>query len=169
MNCQFYSFSRAPKSGSKLVQGNTIWISEYVFTQHYRPYYVFSCVCPNYLYFIIIKIFFFLNQKYYEILTIYECVGLGASLVERSFFPENERNDQEPSQRSEKKTRLEHILKNIETISKRTERNGTGMAWKERLKSLTRSYYQERVLSRDCILNQACVLNPLEIVKDCLI
>ena len=44
-------------------------------------------------------------------------VGLGAFLVERSFFPKNERNDQEQSHRSEKKTeRLERILKNIETI-----------------------------------------------------
>ena len=33
------------------------------------------------------------------------CVlGLGAFLVERSFFPENERNDQERPHRSEKKT-----------------------------------------------------------------
>ena len=31
-------------------------------------------------------------------------VGLGALTVERSFFPENERNDQERSHRSEKKT-----------------------------------------------------------------
>ena len=33
-----------------------------------------------------------------------EGVGLGAFLVERSFFPENERNDQERPHRSEKKT-----------------------------------------------------------------
>ena len=31
-------------------------------------------------------------------------LGLGAFLVERSFFPENERNDQERPHRSEKKT-----------------------------------------------------------------
>ena len=49
------------------------------------------------------------------------------------------------------------------------ERNGKGIAWKERLKSLTRSYYQERVLSWERILNQECVLNHLEIVKDFLI
>ena len=33
-------------------------------------------------------------------------VGLGAFLVEQSFFPENERNDQERSHRSEKKRML---------------------------------------------------------------
>ena len=38
-----------------------------------------------------------------------------------------------------------------------TERNGTGIAWKERLKWLTRSYFQERVLSWERILNQECV------------
>ena len=53
-------------------------------------------------------------------------IGLGALTVERSFFPENERNDQERSHRSEKKNeRLERVLKNFGTISKRTERNGT--------------------------------------------
>ena len=31
-------------------------------------------------------------------------LGLGAFLVEQSFFPENERNDQERPHRSEKKT-----------------------------------------------------------------
>ena len=35
---------------------------------------------------------------------LYFKVGLGAFLVERSFFPENERNDQERPHRSEKKT-----------------------------------------------------------------
>ena len=49
-------------------------------------------------------------------------IGLGAFLVERSFFPENERNDQERPHRSEKKKRLERVLKNIGTFSKRTER-----------------------------------------------
>ena len=49
-------------------------------------------------------------------LLLKSCLGLGAFLVERSFFPENERNDQE------------HVLKNIGTISKRTELNGTGIA-----------------------------------------
>ena len=44
-------------------------------------------------------------------------LGLGAFLVERSFFPENERNDQEQSHCFEKKERLEHVLKNIGTIS----------------------------------------------------
>ena len=80
-------------------------------------------------------------------------VGLGALTVERSFFAENERNDQERSHRSEKNERLERVLKNIGTISKRTERNRTEIAWKERLKSLTRSYYQERVLIWERILN----------------
>ena len=45
------------------------------------------------------------------------------------------------------------------------ERNGMEIAWKEHLKSGTRSYYQERVLSRERILNQKCVLNHLEIIK----
>ena len=49
-------------------------------------------------------------------------LGLGAFLVERSFFPKNEWNDQERSHRSEKNKRLERLLKNIGTISKRTER-----------------------------------------------
>ena len=43
------------------------------------------------------------------------------------------------------------------------ERNGNCL--KERLKSGTRSDYQERVLSRERILNQECVLNHLEIFK----
>ena len=38
-----------------------------------------------------------------------------------------------------------------------------GIAWKEQL---TLSYYQERILSWERILNRECVLNPLEIVKD---
>jgi len=55
---------------------------------------------------------------------LYE-LGLGAFLVERSFFPENERNDQERSHRSGKKrTLIERVLKNFGTVSKRTERNG---------------------------------------------
>jgi len=41
---------------------------------------------------------------------------------------ENEWNDQERSHCSEKNERLERVLKNIGTISKRTERNGTGIA-----------------------------------------
>ena len=49
-------------------------------------------------------------------------VGLGALMVERSFFAENERNDQECSHHSKKNERLERVLKNIGTISKRTER-----------------------------------------------
>ena len=44
--------------------------------------------------------------------------------MERSFFPDNERNDQERFHRSEKNERLERVLKNFVTISKRTERNG---------------------------------------------
>ena len=65
--------------------------------------------------------------------TIY--VGLGAFQVERSFFPENERNDQERSRTikndpivPKKNERSERVLKNFGTISKRTERNGTGIA-----------------------------------------
>ena len=49
-------------------------------------------------------------------------LGLGAFMVERSFFPENKRNDQERSHSSKKNERLERVLRNIETISKRTER-----------------------------------------------
>ena len=52
----------------------------------------------------------------------YLVVGLGGFLVERSFFAENERNDQERSHRSEKNERLDRVRKNIGTISKRTER-----------------------------------------------
>ena len=55
-------------------------------------------------------------------------LGLGGLKVERSFFAKNERNDQERSHRSEKNERLECVLKNIGTISKRTEWNGTGIA-----------------------------------------
>ena len=51
-------------------------------------------------------------------------LGLGAFLVERSFFPENERNNQERSRRSEKNERSERVLKNFGTISKSTGRNG---------------------------------------------
>ena len=51
--------------------------------------------------------------------------GLGALTVERSFFPKNERNDPIVPKKNE---RLERVLKNIGTISKRTERNGTGSA-----------------------------------------
>ena len=47
--------------------------------------------------------------------------GLGVFLVERSFFPKNQRNDQERSHHSKKNERLERILKNIGTISIRTE------------------------------------------------
>jgi len=55
-------------------------------------------------------------------------LGLGTFLVERSFFPENERNDQEQSHHSDKKNDgLERVFKNIGTISKRTEQNGTGI------------------------------------------
>ena len=38
---------------------------------------------------------------------------------------------------------IEHVLKNVRTICKGTEQNGTEIALKERLKSGTRSYYQE--------------------------
>ena len=39
-------------------------------------------------------------------------------------LPENEHNDQERSHCSKKNERLERVLKNFGTISKRTERNG---------------------------------------------
>ena len=55
-------------------------------------------------------------------------LGLCMFLVERWFFPENERNDQERSHRSEKNERLDRVRKNIGTISKRTERNRTEIA-----------------------------------------
>ena len=54
-------------------------------------------------------------------------LGLCMFLVERWFFPENERNDQERSHRSKKK-RPVCVLKNVGTIIKRKERNGTGIA-----------------------------------------
>ena len=45
------------------------------------------------------------------------------------------------------------------------ERKGTDISLKERLKSGTRSYYQElHILSQERILNQECVLNDLEII-----
>ena len=47
-----------------------------------------------------------------------------------------------------KNERLERILKNIGTISKRTEQNGNCLK-----KLLTRSYYQELILSWERILN----------------
>ena len=82
-------------------------------------------------------------QKVFQSNLTLKCIlGLGAFLVERSFFPENERNDQERSHRSEKNGRLERVLKNFGTVSKRTEQNGSGIDWKERLKSLTRSYFK---------------------------
>ena len=37
------------------------------------------------------------------------------------------------------------------------ERNGMGISWKERLKSLTRSYFQEGLPSWERILSQECV------------
>ena len=64
-----------------------------------------------------ILIFVKINEENY-----YSSLGLGAFLVQRSFFPENERNDQERYHRSEKNERSERVLKNFGTISKRTER-----------------------------------------------
>ena len=43
------------------------------------------------------------------------------------------------------------------------KRNGNFL--KERLKLGTRLYYQERVLSREWILNQECALDHLEIIE----
>ena len=57
-----------------------------------------------------------------------------------------------------KKTNAQNVLlKILERLVK--ERNGTdtGIAWKERLKWLTRSYFQECVQSWERILNQECV------------
>ena len=51
-------------------------------------------------------------------------LGPGAFLVERSFFPENEWNDQERSHRSEKKTNAQNaFVKILDRLVK--ERNGT--------------------------------------------
>ena len=62
-----------------------------------------------------------MNLQNIKVLSV---VGLGAFLVERSLFPENERYDQERSHRS-KKTNAWNAFLNIDrTISKRTERNG---------------------------------------------
>ena len=60
---------------------------------------------------------------------------------------------------------IERILKNVGTICKGTEQNGTEIAWKERLKLGTHSCYQELILSREHILNQECVLNHLGIIN----
>ena len=49
-------------------------------------------------------------------------------LVERLFFPKDEQNDQEQSQFRKQNERVERDLKNIGTISKRTELNGAGIA-----------------------------------------
>ena len=57
---------------------------------------------------------------------------LGVVPGERSFFHENERNDQERSHRSKKKNeRIERVLKNIGTICKVTEQEGND--WKKAL------------------------------------
>ena len=93
------------------------------------------------------------NPYYRSISKIFKFrIGLGAFLVERSFFPENERNDQEQSHRSEKKRTL-----SIWTISKRKEWNRAGIAWKERLKLFMRSYYQE--CSWECIVTEGYFCN----------
>ena len=64
------------------------------------------------------------ENSVFELFRVEVQVGLGAFLMERSFFPKNERNDQERSHRSEKNERLERVLKYIGTISNRMERNG---------------------------------------------
>ena len=51
---------------------------------------------------------------------------MGAFLGEQSFFPKNERNDQERSHRSEKNEHLERVLKIFGRLVK--ERNGPGIA-----------------------------------------
>ena len=61
--------------------------------------------------------------EYYIKSTYNLSLGLGVFLVEQSFFLENERNNQEWSQNE----RLASVLKNIGTISKRTEQNETGI------------------------------------------
>ena len=55
-----------------------------------------------------------------------------------------------------KNKRIEHVLKNVGTICKGTERNGTEITQKERLKSGMRSYYQERVLSSTHLKSGMC-------------
>ena len=103
------------------------------------------------------------RQSTYSFL-VWSNLGLGVVPGQPSFFHKNKRKDQERSHRSKKKNeRIERVLKNIGMICKgteqnRTEQNGTEIAWKERLKSGTHSYYQECVLSRERILNQECVL-----------
>ena len=59
------------------------------------------------------------------------------------------------------------ILKNIGRERRITERNWIDISLKERLKSGTRSYYQEHVLRQVHILNQECMLNNLEIINIC--
>ena len=48
-------------------------------------------------------------------------IGLGALTVERSFFAENKRNDQERSHRSEKNQCLERVIKKERELH---EKNG---------------------------------------------
>ena len=72
----------------------------------------------------------------------------GTIVLSRERTERTERSRTIPSFRK-KKERKERVLKNIGTICKGTERNGNGL--KECLKSGMRSYYQERVLSRECI------------------
>ena len=70
-----------------------------------------------------------------------------------TIFLSRERTEQSRTIPSfQKNESLERVLKNIVTISKRTERNGMGIASKEQLKLFMRSYYQERVLSWEHIL-----------------
>ena len=64
-----------------------------------------------------------------------------------------------------KNERIERVLKNIGTICKGTERNGTEITQKERLKSGMRSYYQERVLSRTHFKSGMCSKSSIEIIK----
>ena len=90
------------------------------------------------------------NIKMLNIFIYY--LGLGIERTERSRTI--------PSFRKKNK-HIERVLKIVGTICKGTERTFL----KRSFKSGTWSYYQERVLSRDCILNQECVLNHLEIIK----
>ena len=65
-------------------------------------------------------------------------LGLGVVFEERSFFHKNEWNYQERSHHSEKRMeRKERVLKNIGMERRRTEKNGTDISLKERLKSGT--------------------------------
>ena len=64
-------------------------------------------------------------------------LGLGVNPGEQSFFQENKRNYQERSHLFEKRTeRIEHVLSNIGTISKRAEWNGNCLNRKFKIRNV---------------------------------